>query len=186
MDGLRGTSKRSVLGAWKLEAEAQLARVLRRLEPLEAQKRELETRIEAIRTLLDLEKDGQPERESGARTHTLADSILTVLRESGRPMHYTDVLSGLQARAVQVKGQDQQKTVRTYLSRDDRFENVGRGMWALSAAVMPVADAVVTADPAEAEVEYDPLADDPDTGGDESQDKPETDADMDYDPFAEE
>src|SRR5260221_270349 len=50
----------------------------------------------------------------------------------GQPLHYRQIYKKLQARGIQVPGQDPLKNVGAHLSNDQRFVSDGKGNWRLA------------------------------------------------------
>jgi len=63
------------------------------------------------------------------------DVAYEILVQTGKPMHYTEILSQLATAGVIIGGQDPRSTLLAYLGRDKRFtkaKEVKRGVWKLS------------------------------------------------------
>lgn len=62
------------------------------------------------------------------------DVAYDILMRTGKPMHYTEILSQLGTAGVIIGGQDPRSTLLAYLGRDKRFtkaKEVKRGFWKL-------------------------------------------------------
>lgn len=91
------------------------------------------------KTLLFYEPRGEAAGEVPVHIRTRAtpgrvlnDAMYEIVKDTGRPWYYKDLYSALQARGVSVPGKDPVANVVAHLSGDERFENVGRGMWYLT------------------------------------------------------
>ncbi len=73
--------------------------------------------------------DGATVRE----TRSMRDAMAEILRQEG-PLHRREVHDRLVEMGVSVGGRDPVNNVGAHLSTDDRFRNVGRGMWDLSSS----------------------------------------------------
>lgn len=102
------------------------------LEKLRAQRAALDERIHAYElTLADFVRDGEQEERPRQTGGILTNEIWKVLRDVGSPMHYKDVCARVQERGFPVPGTNPANNVGAHMSADPRFENVGRGTWAL-------------------------------------------------------
>lgn len=111
---------------------------LKKVERLRAEANRIES---AINTIRGLRIDGEPQQELVlsdsspedkiqplAENLTGADAIAEILKiRNGKSMKKSHIFTALHA-----AGRKMPKTSLTfYLSRDDRFENAGRGLWKL-------------------------------------------------------
>ena len=85
----------------------------------------------AIREVESADDDGTTTPQKGTYKQELTDAMDHILAEYG-PLHRTVILDKLQARGHHVGGGV--RTVGAYLSLDDRFKNVGKGIWGLAAS----------------------------------------------------
>ena len=190
-------NKRNLLITWKAESEAELARVKKRLEPLEARKSELDNKIRALITLIEMEPETN-DTEVLKKGYSLADRIYSLLKASSEPLHYRQIYELLVQQGIEISGKDPLKNIRAHLSRDTRFEATGGGIYKLqqteesnqaSENNAPFTEEETwgdnkdTANDMDKDMDYDPFAEDHQVGGGE---KEIYNADMDYDPFAEE
>lgn len=110
----------------------------------EAEVRKWQEIVEGFRkTLLYYERDAATETVgSPASTRTrstpgraLNDAMYEIMKSRGQAVYYKDLYEDLKERGIEVPGQDPTANVVAHLSGDDRFENVGRGMWYLTRSV---------------------------------------------------
>ena len=59
--------------------------------------------------------------------------IFQILKEEGRPLHYSPLLTKLQQRGILIGGKDPRNTLLAHLSQDHHFKNVSPGVWGLAA-----------------------------------------------------
>lgn len=91
------------------------------------------------------EVSGVPARGRSQPTKEVRNAMVDILKEAGRPMHSVDLLKALTDRGHKIVGIDPANNVRAYLSNDDRFLPVGRGLWDLASRVRSSAIATVDA-----------------------------------------
>ena len=104
-----------------------------KVKQLEAQKREIDKQVEnlhgAIRVFeqnVDAEDEGRSSYE-----REVSDAMSDILTDE-RPLHRNVILDRVQERGIQVGGRKPVNTIGSYLSIDDRFKNVSRGVWTLA------------------------------------------------------
>ena len=61
----------------------------------------------------------------------LRDTIFTLLKDRGVPMHRHDILENLRAADIAVGGEFPINTMTAHMSNDDRFVSEGMGRWGL-------------------------------------------------------
>ena len=112
----------------KTETLKTINRILKRRE---SELKNLQATVAALRTTLreleDTEDDLFNKSQNGTYQSTITDAIVEVLADG--PLHRSVVLERIEARGVHVGGGV--RTIGVYLSKDDRFVNVGKGVWAL-------------------------------------------------------
>lgn len=115
------------------------------IQEVEAQKRQIDADHQAlVSTLHYFER--QEQRPQALRPHTqeyaysppsssneLRTAIYEILSAEG-PLHRSEIYERLTEKGVHVPGRDPVNNVGAHLSFDDRFNNVGRGVWGLANA----------------------------------------------------
>lgn len=77
--------------------------------------------------------DSVPPRGTPLKSQRFTDAAVSVLAESGAPIHYQDLARMLNDRGVYVPGKDPGANLIAHMLRDDRFSRaVGRGMYGLA------------------------------------------------------
>ena len=112
--------------------------ILRDLENKIKQREEVIARlnkeIDALKTVYELEEakptGGRTTRHNSHEAE-LTDAIESVLQEE-RPLHRRVILERVQAKGIYVGGDNAVKAMSPYLTRDNRFKNVSRGVWTLA------------------------------------------------------
>ena len=134
-----------------------LKELIRRLE---AEKLEIERQRDGLVTALRyLESSGETLAPPRQRTEKgMRDAMAEILAEEG-PMGRREIHDRLVRRGVYVGGNDPVNNVGAHLSIDDRFKNVGRGMWDLESSSGGSAESEELEDSAEeSEEEEDSIA----------------------------
>ena len=103
---------------------------------LEVEKRRIEEQHRALVTTLRYFEGAGRGREEPHHQHTdklpgIPDAIAEILAREG-PLHRSVIYDRLVEMGVHIRGRDPVNNVGAHLSIDDRFKNVGRGMWDLS------------------------------------------------------
>lgn len=113
------------------------------IQEVEAQKRQIDADHQAlVSTLHYFERQGQEPQALRARaqeyaysppssSNELRTAIYEILSAEG-PLHRSEIYERLTERGVHVPGRDPINNVGAHLSFDDRFNNVGRGVWGLA------------------------------------------------------
>jgi len=118
-----------------MSKESTIRDLRARAKKLEATKRQIDKDVEAIFTTLRIfENDracGVSREKTSSHAQELTDTIFDILTTS-RPLHRKNIFELLKVRGIHVGGQIPVNTVGSYLSTDDRFKNVGRGIWDLA------------------------------------------------------
>lgn len=116
------------------QVAAELQKVLADLEPLIEQRRRLEERARALKTVISTYQpsgDGptiNPEVAGGER-HFL-DVAYDILAREGE-LYYEDLVSRLSAAGTPVPGRNPGANLIAHMSRDKRFRRVRRGTYAV-------------------------------------------------------
>ena len=126
----------------KTETIKTINRILKRRE---SELKDLQTTVAALRATLreleDAEDDLFGKPQNGTYQSTITDAIVEVLADG--PLHRSVILERIEARGVHVGGGV--RTIGVYLSKDDRFVNVGKGMWTLEQSSAIVRDILQSA-----------------------------------------
>lgn len=163
-----------MLRDWRRQSEAELIRVVNKLQPLEQQRAQLVAEIAAIDTLLRSETGPGVEAVTRRSASKVADQAYLVLRDAQCPLHYTDVLKRIEAQGFEVPGQEPPKNLVAHMSRDPRFRRGRqRGFYELAD------ESVFALQTTDSNGEQHEICDQETTIGGEA-------ACEDYDPFAEE
>lgn len=121
-----------MVAKWKVETQAELAKILKRLEPLQEQKKALEYRLEALDILLRDNYDNRASQTVMVKTSSLADAAYNVMKDLGVPTHYVRLYDLLIERGISIKGGKPRKNLVAHLSRDPRIERTNsRGVYRL-------------------------------------------------------
>ena len=134
---MNSIQRTAVLRQWKLDLEAELAKLNRKLAPLESQRADVLGQLNALSQLIGKDTDDStttPYLPSVlTKGSSLADAAHELLQRIGRPTHYTDLCEKLVKEGVDVPGQEPKKNLVAHLSRDSRFARTkARGVYALS------------------------------------------------------
>jgi DNA-directed RNA polymerase delta subunit len=62
---------------------------------------------------------------------SMRNEMVRVLEEAGEPLHYKEIHRRLVARGFRVPGERPENNVGAHISKDERFESLGKGMWGL-------------------------------------------------------
>lgn len=113
----------------------ELQKVLADLEPLIEQRRRLEERARALKTVISTYQPGSagaPSQPSvrGEERHFL-DVAQDILAQEGE-LYYEDLLSRLKAAGATVPGRNPGANLIAHMSRDKRFRRVRRGTYAVA------------------------------------------------------
>ena len=104
------------------------------LQKKEQQVQTLEDSIRVLRAAIIevevAEDESVTTPQKGTFKEQTADAIYNVLKEAQRPLHRTVILTKVKERGLIIGGGV--STIGGYLSMDDRFKNVGKGMWTLA------------------------------------------------------
>ena len=106
-----------------------------KVQERELQKNRLDEEIKVLQaTICILEGDSpEPTRTSSPASHgsEVTQTIYEIL-VAERPLHRDRILQEVQARGIYVGGTKPVNSIGSYLSQDNRFKNVGRGLWGLT------------------------------------------------------
>lgn len=93
---------------------------------------------EAVSENLEAQSPGdQAPRFQNGKPDTLPSAVTTILEETGRPVHISEVMRLLRERQVQIPGKGSQANLITYLRRNNRIVRPSRGMYALAEWGLP-------------------------------------------------
>jgi len=62
---------------------------------------------------------------------SLGDTIVSILKESGSPIHYNEIIEKVEAKGIEIKGKNKKATMTAHLSIDDRICRFSRGIYGL-------------------------------------------------------
>lgn len=97
------------------------------------QKEIIDSELDALTVVIRMNEkrpEGRNRKPSGFVVD-VTNTILEVLQEES-PLHRNDICARVREKGVHIGGENPVATIGTYLSSDDRFTNVSRGMWAVS------------------------------------------------------
>ena len=98
----------------------------------EADRRRAERAIEALDLAISMFKgDTAPTPRRRSHSASLVDAIYNILL-SERPLHRNMLLERVKEAGFHVGGKTPVGAIGSYLSRDERFTNIGRGFWSLT------------------------------------------------------
>ena len=103
----------------------------------EADRRRAEQAIEALDIAIAMFKgDTAPTPRRRSHSASLSDAMHDILVRE-RPLHRTTLLERVRAAGFHVGGKTPVGAIGSYLSRDERFTNIGRGCWSLTEEPAP-------------------------------------------------
>ena len=101
---------------------------------LEDRKTLIEQQLIGIHSAIKLFKDSEEEIVAGyhpaSHAKELTDAIENILETHG-PLHRNEILVKVRERGIHVGGDRPINNIGAYLSTDNRFKNVGKGLWDL-------------------------------------------------------
>ena len=106
------------------------------VKELEVKKRQIDKEIEALYIVIRLNQERANGIDAGGRrigtyAQELTDAIHDTLF-SERPLHRNVILERVTERGIHVGGAKPMNSIGSYLSTDQRFKNVGKGVWTLT------------------------------------------------------
>ena|SRR5258706_9064412 len=127
-------SKAIELSKWREQVLKDLDDARQQLAELQKRIREGEQRLELVNGLLTLETSGNlgpQEAKPATSGDELLDACEQITRDTGRPMHISELHSALLARGVPLPGRGAEANLIVRLQRSNgRFLRVGRGIYA--------------------------------------------------------
>ncbi len=124
--------KTSVLHTAKAELEAELKQLETQLAPLQERVILKREQLAALERVLEIESGGEGIVRRTPRSNNMTGAAFEILKSSGKPAHYTDLVGRLEEAGVEVPGRQPGANLIAHLSRDNRFIRVGSGIYALS------------------------------------------------------
>jgi len=116
--------------------EADIAALDSQIEQLRSRRNALNEELSLLRALLGRKQEAEetgatmPRPASGSKS--VADMVVTLLNEVGRPLHYREIERELRARGlIAVGGQDPANTLLARFFNDERLYRPSRGTYAL-------------------------------------------------------
>ncbi len=112
-----------------------LDRALRSIEKnLEAQICKNEEDLRIVRGMIRINEEREDAvKKASSFADEVSDVVHTILEQES-PLHRSEILKRVESYGLHVGGSKPANNLGTYLSRDTRFVNVGKGMWALEEA----------------------------------------------------
>ena len=111
------------------------------VKDLEAKKREIDKEVESLHVVIRIyERNGQsPDTlNKDSFAERIGTAIYGILHDEGGPLHRSEIHGRIQEQGIHVGGKKPVNSVGSYLSLDDRFVNVARGMWDLAERVSEI------------------------------------------------
>ncbi len=108
------------------------------VKDLETKKREIDKEVESLHVVIRvIERNGQSQDtlNKDSFAERIGTAIYDILHGEGGPLHRSEIHGRIQQQGIHVGGKNPVNSVGSYLSIDDRFVNVGRGMWDLAKRV---------------------------------------------------
>ena len=132
---MKKASTISVLESIVSRDVAELQDVLKVIEDLNDRRADLEDRIWHIRETIQAVREADNKVVTSPQPNTVklqvTDTAESIIRSKG-PQHRRTLLSLIEAHGVIVGGRDPLNNMSAYLSRDDRFQASGDGIWSLA------------------------------------------------------
>jgi len=91
----------------------------------------LSRRAESFRAVIAHYEERGESEDATPPAKEMRNAILGILEAEGKPLHYRTIHERLLSAGITVGGKNPVANVGAHLSIDSRFENVGRGLWAL-------------------------------------------------------
>ena len=103
-----------------------------KVRQLETKKREIDKQVENLHGAIRVfEQNGDAEHgDKSPFAQEVGGAMFDILTDE-RPLHRKVILTRVRQRGIHLGGQNPVNTIGSYLSIDDRFKNVGRGIWTL-------------------------------------------------------
>lgn len=119
---------------WKRKLDEELRELRCQRDELNAVIVRKEAQARNLRELLESEGylPRDTESGSGSSNGSVGDAAYEVIKKTGQPMTYRDVTDRLLEAGVSIPGRSPQANLLAHLVRDQRFQRVGRGTYALA------------------------------------------------------
>ena len=129
-----GSSRQETLIAWRDELVSQIARLREQQAALLDEMSRKEVQLRNIELLLESEGFLVPEQRvlRPGRDGSLSDRAFVILKETGKPWHYRQLADKLREIGVHIPGNDRAANLLSHIGRDERFQRVKRGTYALA------------------------------------------------------
>ena len=110
-----------------------LGRALRALESdLVNRKRKVDEELQAVRVVIRINDQRDDDaKQAISFAAEIGNTIYAVLKDES-PLHRNEIMARVKERGVHIGGANPSNNLGTYLSRDERFENVSKGVWRLA------------------------------------------------------
>ena len=109
-----------------------------KVKNLEIKKREIDKEVESLHVVIrvfERSEQSQDTLPKDSFAERISNAMYVILHDEGGPLHRTVILERIQEQGIYIGGKKPVNSVGSYLSLDDRFVNVGRGMWDLAERV---------------------------------------------------
>lgn len=120
--------------SWRDQVREELAELRKHQSSLGDEVSKRDSQLRSILALL--ESEGYVESRSIASgldpNGSIADCAYAVLRESGQPTYYKDLAARVLEMGISIPGKDAAANLLSHIGRDDRFQRVKRGTYALT------------------------------------------------------
>ena len=127
-------SREATLLSWREDILDELAKLKKQLSSLMEDISKREVQLRNIDSLLESEGYTPPIQQdlNPRKDDSISDHAFTVLKETNQPWYYKELADKLKEIGVHIPGQDRAANLLSHISRDERFERVKRGTYALS------------------------------------------------------
>lgn len=119
---------------WQRQLADQLAELWSRRDELNEAIARKETQARNIRELLQSEGYGVEGIVGNLRppNGAVADAAYELIKDGGQPLYYKDLADRLIDAGLPIPGRDPQANLLSYVVRDQRFQRISRGTYALA------------------------------------------------------
>lgn len=119
---------------WKRQLDEELAELRTKREELCEVIARKESQARNLRELLESEGYQAEESRNGVEPpkHSVVDAAYELVSAGGQPLYYKDLADRLIDAGVSIPGRDPQANLLSYIVRDQRFQRIARGTYALA------------------------------------------------------
>jgi hypothetical protein len=125
----------------RMRARKEQIEALRQAQLMDQKEEELLVSLYDLRTGRGAANGELTQSRRRAKPHPVVEAVVSILEESGRPLHISELMVALRQRDVAIPGSGQQANVIAHITRDKRVVRPMRGMYALAAWPSDVAPA---------------------------------------------